>query len=194
MLSNIIKNLKYSFYTVAVIWVVYLLNLTPFFPDMTRFGIEPRSVNGLFGVFLAPFLHHNFLHIVSNTGPMLILPIIIKMIHGHQTFIKIFVAGTLFSGLATWVFSASNSLTVGASGVVFTMIGFLIGGAFIKPSIINVIATSFTVVLYSGAFFSLFSFIPGVSWIAHLSGFITGMLMAYLMLRCRGTVRFSPKQ
>ena len=57
---------------VFVLWVVKLCEIV-FGYDLYQFGLYPREIKGLAGVFLAPLLHGSFGHLFSNTVPLLVL-------------------------------------------------------------------------------------------------------------------------
>ena len=57
---------------VAVMWAVEIIDLVPGTP-FDRWGIRPRTVRGLVGIPLAPFLHSGFGHLFANTIPFLVL-------------------------------------------------------------------------------------------------------------------------
>ena len=56
---------------VGSIWAVFLLTL--FFPWLDNLGIVPRTLPGLVGIGLAPFLHANWHHLFANTIPLVVL-------------------------------------------------------------------------------------------------------------------------
>ena len=52
---------------VAALWVIQIANaLTGGL--LTGFGIHPRSLEGLLGVFFAPLLHASFEHLIANAS------------------------------------------------------------------------------------------------------------------------------
>ncbi len=60
---------------VGTIWIVYFADfMLP--GNLTDWGLVPRSMWGLIGIPLAPFLHANFAHLLSNTVPLIVLLLI----------------------------------------------------------------------------------------------------------------------
>ena len=56
----------------AVLWWVKMFEaLTPL--DLVRYGVYPRRLSGLLGIFTAPFIHGSLAHLLSNTAPIVIL-------------------------------------------------------------------------------------------------------------------------
>ena len=56
----------------AVMWAAEIVDLIPGTP-FDRWGIRPRTIRGLAGIPLAPFLHSGFGHLFANTIPFLVL-------------------------------------------------------------------------------------------------------------------------
>ena len=54
-----------------IIWAAFLLTLV--FPSLDSFGVAPRTLIGLVGIPIAPFLHTNLHHLLGNTIPLFIL-------------------------------------------------------------------------------------------------------------------------
>jgi membrane associated rhomboid family serine protease len=46
---------------------------TPDWNFTQHYGIRARDMNGILGIFLAPFLHVNYPHLIGNTLPFLAL-------------------------------------------------------------------------------------------------------------------------
>ena len=70
---------------VGVVWCIFVVGLAlPF--SINSFGVTPRSLYGLVGVPLMPFLHANFNHLLSNTVPLTILLLLLAIppIHVDQ--------------------------------------------------------------------------------------------------------------
>ena len=82
---NFLKiKLQSLFSLVAVIWIVEIVNFC-LGHSLTVWGILPRSLSGLIGIPLAPFIHAGFWHAVSNTIPLIILGGL-TMIEGRKRF------------------------------------------------------------------------------------------------------------
>lgn len=174
------KSLKISLWAVGIIWAVYLLNIIVFFSDFRAFGIRPRETSGLLGVLLSPFLHGSWAHLISNSIPLFILTFLIV-----QFYSKIWIPVTVFSvlggGFAVWLFAQTNSNHIGASGVIFSYIGFLLFSGIFRRSVKSILIGVIIVFLYGGALLS--GIVPGqegISWQGHLFGAIAGIILAYI--------------
>ena len=92
---------------------------------LDQFGIEPRTWSGLLGVLFAPLLHGSWGHLWSNLVPLVIMGTLITLSSMRQ-FIAVTVLVWLVSGLGVWLVAPAGSITVGASGIVFGWLAFLI--------------------------------------------------------------------
>ena len=94
--------------------------------DLGRdFGILPREVDGLWGLILSPLLHGGFGHLMANTIPFALLGGLM-MLRGVNEFVKATLQIALLGGLCVWFIRASNPYHIGASGVIFGYMGFLL--------------------------------------------------------------------
>jgi membrane associated rhomboid family serine protease len=161
----------------GLFWLVFFVDVA--FLETARFGIHPREVSGLWGVFTAPFFHGSLMHIMSNTIPFLILGLATR-IHGSAIFWSVFFGAMILGGLGTWLFSGAGSV-VGASGIIFGFWAFLIAYGIFKKSIKSILIAVVVVILYGALIFSLFRFSAYVSWSGHFFGAASGLIMAYVL-------------
>jgi membrane associated rhomboid family serine protease len=164
---------------VALMWLVEVVDAaTP--ARFDQFGIVPRRFGGLDGIAFAPFLHVSFRHLVANTVPLILLGSVIA-VQRVSRFISVFVLTAVGSGIGVWLTAPSGTVTLGASGVVFGLLGYLLGRGYFdrKPTsiLIGVVALFF----YGGMLFGVLPNRTGVSWQAHLFGFIAGVASAWLL-------------
>lgn len=174
------RQLLILFGFVALIWLVEVIDLAVFGGALDGYGIRPRSVVGLRGIPLAPFLHGGFGHLAANTGGLILLGWFVMLRETHH-FFTVGGIGTVVGGVGVWLIGASNSVHIGSSIVIFAFLGYLLlRGWFDRRWL--VMAGSLAVgLLYGGALFGLLPGQPGVSWEGHLCGFVGGVLAARLM-------------
>lgn len=147
-------------------------------------GVRPLHVDGLVGILLAPLLHANWSHLIGNTIPLLVVGSIIALA-GTRTFLTVTAIGWLLSGIVTWLIGGPSTVHIGASGVVFAYIVFVIvRGVFtrrIGHLIIGIIAAAYYGFGLIGGVLPLIN--PGISWQGHLGGALGGLLAASRMPR-----------
>lgn len=164
---------------VVLLWVTELLDAaTPLSLDDN--GIRPRSGEGLFGVLLAPLLHGGWGHLVSNTVPALILGFLALATglgRGLLATAVIWVVG----GLGVWLLAGGNSVHIGASGLVFGWLSYVVVRGFVNRSFGEIAIGVVVAIVYGGLIWGVLPGQPGVSWQGHLFGALAGILAAVLV-------------
>jgi membrane associated rhomboid family serine protease len=163
---------------VAVCWIVFAANAVIWDGGLTRHGIIPRQVSSLPAVLWAPFLHANLQHLVANTLPLLILGAVLCA-RGRIEFLEAWVAGTLLGGGLTWLF-ARNASHIGASGVIFTLFGYLVSLAFFRRTFGTLLLSLACLVFYGGMIRGIMPTSAPISWEGHLAGLIAGIGLGWI--------------
>ncbi|MDF1546871.1 MAG: rhomboid family intramembrane serine protease [Bacteroidales bacterium] len=162
---------------VAAMWMVFILNQLVGL-DFNQFGIIPRQTEGIKGILFAPFLHGSLAHIISNTVPMLVLTTVLFWFY-RKIAIRILILSTIAGGGLVWIFGRS-AFHIGASGVVFALVGFLIASGIFRRKIKALLLAIVIFFLYGGVVWGILPTQPGVSWESHLFGFLSGIVLAYI--------------
>jgi membrane associated rhomboid family serine protease len=165
---------------VLLIWFLELVDSLILSGSLDTLGVQPRTLVGLRGILFMPFLHNGFGHVLANTIPFFILGWLV-MLGGIPQFFVVVAVTMIVSGLGTWLFGSSNSVHIGASGLVFGFLGFLITRAYFERSLVSIALALFVFVLYGGILLGALPLQSGISWQGHLFGFIGGALAAYLL-------------
>ncbi len=152
---------------------------------LTRFGVVPRTVDGLRGILFAPFLHGSLAHLVANSVSLLILGWLVLVFGGRRQFYWVSAAAALGSGLCAWLLGASGSVHIGASGVIFGYLGYLMLSGWFARRFWPFVASIGVTAMWGGMVFGVLPGQLGISWQSHLGGFIGG-IWAARMLRARG--------
>ncbi|STD11160.1 rhombosortase [Dermatophilus congolensis] len=144
--------------------------------DLDQFGIQPRSLSHWYGILLSPFLHAGFAHLITNTGILLTLGILVALITSE--FFAVTASIIVLGGAGVWLFGPAGTVHVGASGLIYGYAAFLIVFGFsarrLAPTIVGIIVAC----IYGGLAWGLLPSQMGVSWQAHLSGAIAGVYVA----------------
>lgn len=165
-------------FIVLFMWSVFWLELR-LGVSFNTYGIRPRTFMGLQGILFSPFIHGSVGHLYNNTLPIAILTLALCYFYRNKS-LHVLLYGTLLSGLLTWVIGR-DSYHIGASGVIYMLASFVFfKGVFTKHY--RLIALSLaTVFIYGSLLWYIFPIEEDISWEGHLSGFLTGLLLAKLL-------------
>lgn len=160
-----------SFGLIALLWVILLFShILP----LRELGVRPRSIAGLIGIPLSPFLHADKSHLLANTGALLILGWILFALEGRRMFVITAII-IFFGGLGTWLIGRGDSIHLGASGLIYGMFGYILAAGIYKRSVASIIGAIVVLLLYGGMIWGVLPTQPHVSWEGHLCGFLAGI-------------------
>ena len=161
---------------VAVLWAVDFLNVVLDL-ELQRFGVRPRELAGLAGILLAPLLHGGLPHLVSNSVPLLVLGTGMLFLYPNSA-LKVLPAVYLGPGIVVWLFGASSSVHIGASGLVYGLVAYIFAAGVIRRDRRAIAASMLVFFLYGTLVWGVFPIKPGVSWETHLAAALIGLAMA----------------
>ncbi len=162
---------------VALLWGIQLADsLSGYW--LLRFGIVPRTPGKLEDIFSAPFLHASWSHIEGNTLPLVVLGFLVAL-RGIGRFVAVTVIVVVVSGLGVWLIAPSGTDTVGASGVIFGYLGYLVARGVIERRLVDLAVALLVGALYWSVLPLLLPGNAGISWQAHLFGLAGGTLAAW---------------
>jgi membrane associated rhomboid family serine protease len=183
------RKLYITSFLIISIWIVFGLDLLlPI--DFLQFGIKPREIEGLQGILFSPFLHANLTHIISNSIPLFVLTLTLFLFYEKQA-IAVWVGIMLMGGSLVWIFAglfSGPSVHVGASGVIYGLVAFLIVFGIYQKSFQSILISIIVLIAYGSIMFGVLPNRPQISWQGHLYGALSGIYMAYFF---RGKKRVS---
>jgi len=162
--------------TLAVFWAVFVVN-SLLGGSHLSLGIIPRTTIGLRGILFAPFLHGTLNHIVANSIPFLALGWMV-MLRDERHFIPVTLAGMVGSGITAWLLGAPGSVHIGASGVIFGYLGFLMLTGWYTRSFVSILLSVIVTLAWGSLVLGMMPGQPGISWPAHIGGFLGGVFAA----------------
>lgn len=182
---QVISTMQIAGGMIAVMWVLFLLDLLPFLHFKSWFDLDPTSGWGLLGVFTSPFVHGSLGHLISNTISLLVMSAFLTV--GFTSRSKIddhYGAGTIFAGIILisgliYFFTGSNPV-VGASGLVYGLAACLITIGITQKRIMTLGVVAILIFFYGWSLLS--GMVPGlagdkVSWWGHICGAIAGVVI-----------------
>ena len=181
--------------------VVQIVNSLLSYRLNAHYGIVSRSLHGLIGVLTAPLLHAGWPHLLSNLVPLLIFGLLI-MLGSVRQFVAVTAMVWLLSGLGVWAFGPSDAVTIGASGLVFGWLAYLVTRGVFTRNIGQIVVGVVLLVIWGGVFWTGIvkvavadlTNVVAISWQGHLFGAIGGVLAAFLVARADGPRRKLPAQ
>jgi membrane associated rhomboid family serine protease len=165
----------------ALLWVVQLINAGTDYSLAQSGGILPRQASSLLDIITSPFLHGSLEHLAGNALPLFSLGIM-AAIPSPKRFLMMTLIVIVIGGFGVWVFSPANSVTVGASGVVFGYFGYLLLRGFVDRRPADVVISIGVALAYGYAMWNSVGFgREGVSWQGHVAGLVGGMAAALFL-------------
>lgn len=186
------KQLKFSNSVLAIpfvfvfsIWFIYWIEIKFGF-NFNKFGIFPRTLSGLKGIFFSPFIHSDTNHLFNNSVPLFVLSASVFYFY-KDVAAKIFSYGLILTGILTWLI-ARKSFHIGASGIVYLLFSFVFFSGIIRKHY-RLVALSFIIIfLYGSMIWYVLPIKEGVSWEGHLSGLIIGFILS-MIYRKKGIIK-----
>ncbi len=158
-------------------WADYLFPLARFY----QYGVQPGEWESLRGIIFMPLIHskNGFEHIINNSLPIAVL--LSALIYYYRSIaLRVFVISWLATGLGLWLFATdSNSYHIGMSGVIYALAGFLFVSGVLRKYLPLQAISLFVAFMYGSMIWGIFPTESHVSWEGHLSGLITGALLAF---------------
>jgi membrane associated rhomboid family serine protease len=171
---------------VVVLWAIFLIQVVAartLGVDLAAWGgVRPRELPGLVGVITSHVLHADLAHLVANSLGLLVLGFVTAGANRSLTGIAITLAA-LVAGLTAWVFGGAGTAHIGASGIVFGLLGFLVANGLFRRGCLPLVIAAGIVLSFGSAAIS--GLIPqeGISWQMHAGGAGGGIIASWLLRR-----------
>lgn len=121
------------------------------------------------------FLHTQLWHVGLNMMALWILGQNLERVLGRARFLALYLVSALTGSAAVMWLASPDSSSLGASGAIFGMFA-----AF--ALLVWRVKGDFKQVLYVLGINAVISFMPGISWQAHLGGFLGGLVVAAIIV------------
>jgi len=165
----------------AIIILMWLEMLTAVITqsDFTFLGIFPLEAKGIPGIFLSPFVHENFRHLVNNTLPFFLLSIALFFFYSEVA-LRVLSWTWLLTGLFVW-FGGRPAWHIGASGLVYGLASFLFFSGIIRRYYRLIALSLLIVFLYGEMVWGIFPDVyKNISWESHMLGALSGIILAVI--------------
>lgn len=175
--ANFMLAIKITLGFLAVIWAVFLFDQLFNF-GLVRFGLRPREGIGLLGLVTTPLLHMNLAHIGSNSFPLFVGGTIMLFLYPNSA-LRVLPVLLIGTGALAWIFARPN-IHIGASGLVYGILAFIFLSGILRRDMRSIGAALMVWFLYGSMVWGLLPATRGTSWELHVSGFVLGIVMAWL--------------
>ena len=167
------------FRLVFIMWLVFTIE---FYSGVSFafLGIAPRSLFGLIGIFVAPLLHGDIVHLLSNTFPLLFLGATLFFFYGrigNTVLLRCY----FITNILVWLFSPRPSIHIGASGLIYGLSAFLIFFGLLRKDFMSLMISIAVMFAYGGIFYGILPTHSMVSWESHMAGALVGTLSAFTL-------------
>jgi membrane associated rhomboid family serine protease len=165
----------------AILWLVEVINAATG-RDLTQAGgIVARDFGSLVNILTSPFVHGNIDHLMANALPLFSLGLI-AAIPSPKRFLLMTLVVIVVGGLGIWLTSPSNTVTIGASGVVFGYFSYLLLRGLVDRRPADVLVSIGIAIAYGSYMWSAVGIgATGVSWQGHVSGLVGGVVAALIV-------------
>lgn len=177
---NFLLALKIALWIVGILWMILIVDTTLGL-GLNRFGLRPRHVDGLVGIFTAPLLHGGVKHLFTNTLPLLISLTTILYLYPRSA-MRVIPIIWVGSGILAW-FIGRPSVHIGASGFVYGLLGYIFISGLLRMDMRSVGVSIMVWFLYGSMIWGVLPIRPNMSWELHLSGAILGVALAIFYRR-----------
>ena len=171
--------LRWPLLLLAIIWATFIVDTYLLGGHLSYlYGLHTREVAGLIGVITSPFLHGGWAHLLSNSPPFLTLMALLIFFY-PRLWPRVLTTLWLGTGISVWAFSRSGVTHIGASGVVYALVGFLAFSGLFRRDFRAIVVSLVVLFYYGGLAAGVVPGQEGISWESHLFGAIVGALAGY---------------
>lgn len=163
------------FGVVLLMWLIFWFEIR-FGIRFNSYGIYPRQLSGVVGIFFSPFIHGSADHLLHNSLPLAVLLALQLYFYPRRVY-RLIVKGIFWTGIITWIMGRP-SYHIGASGLIYFLAGFIFFKGVFSRHYRHVALSLMVVFLYGSMIWYVLPIRDGLSWEGHLAGLITGLIFA----------------
>ncbi len=172
------QSVVFASYIILVLWLVKAVEWA-FSADFAHFGILPRHLLGTIGIFTSPFIHGDFLHLLSNSFSLMLLVIILFFFYDRIA-LRAILFIYILTGIGVWLI-AREAYHIGASGIIYGIASFILFSGLIRKNQSSLALSFVVLLLYGGMFYGVLPSEGHISWESHLMGLFSGLIVALLL-------------
>jgi len=175
--KRFVYSLVFPAFFLFLLWAVKIFEITMEL-SFVEGGVYPRSPGGLKGILLSPLIHGDWKHLLDNSLPVFFLSLALFYFYRDIAY-KIWLLIYFIGGILLWGLGR-EAYHIGASGLIYGLAAFLFLSGVIRK-VRSLMAISLLVVFwYGGMVWGLLPFDFKVSFEAHITGAVSGIILAVL--------------
>lgn len=176
-----LEALIYPLLLVIILWVIQWMDaLSPI--DFYKWGLLPRTTEGLKGVLFMPLLHsqRDIHHILNNTVTLYLL-LAVLIFYYREVALRVFLLLWVMTGLLVWVYAENRgAYHIGISGVIYGLVGFLFTSGVLRKYLPLQAISLFIIFMYGNMIWGIFPIQANISWEGHFMGLVAGVFLAFI--------------
>lgn len=175
------KIFKYSLVVpVVFLIIIWMIKICETFLDihLTNWGVLPRNLIGLKGIFTSPLIHGDFKHLIANSTSFLVLTTALFFFY-RKVALRIFILNYFMSGIFLWL-GGREVWHIGCSGIVYGLAAFLLFTGIFRQDLRLLTISLIVIFLYGSFIWGIFPIDPKISWEGHLMGALSGTILSFI--------------
>lgn len=175
------RSISFANQLIIIMCVLELVDTLTYL-GLDRFGIRPMAAIGLIGIIFSPLLHAGWEHLLVNALPLWANTV---LLFGEKKFRPVWTFGFIWivSGVGTWLLGGlrgGEAIHIGASSLIFGLVAYLVLMGVFLGRFVTILISVVVVFFFGGILTGVLPNpdMPQVSWEAHLSGALAGIIAA----------------
>ncbi len=175
--KRFIYSLVFPAFFLFLIWAVKIFEIS-MEVSLVQGGVFPRQISGLKGILFSPTIHGDWKHLLDNSLPVFFLSLALFYFYRDIAY-RIWLLIYFIGGILLWGVGR-EAYHIGASGLIYGLAAFLFLSGVLRK-VRSLMAISLLVVFwYGGMVWGLLPFDYEVSFEAHITGAVSGIILAVL--------------
>lgn len=165
---------------VLFLWSLHALQIV-LHTSWVPWGVEPLTLTGLRGIVFAPLIHGSWIHVFSNSLPLILLGTALLYGYPHSRW-RTLICIWVISGLGVWLLGR-DSYHMGASGLTHGLFYFLFIAGILRRDKRSIALLLLGFFMYGSMILTILPQERGISFESHLFGGVGGVIAALLFSR-----------
>jgi membrane associated rhomboid family serine protease len=144
--------------------------------NFTPLGLYPGELSGAWHILTFPLIHGDFNHLFTNTISLFFVGTLLRYSFPN-IFDRVWLLAFLLPGVGLWFIGRPN-FHIGASAWLYALVSFIFFSGILRFHVKLLAQSMLMVFLYGSFVWGVLPHDPTISWEGHLSGAITGLILA----------------